>query len=238
LCPSKGFAEKYQLRRHIQTHREKLDRAAAVKESKAESQEVEQLWTWSDDNFDDEIPEMIPEVEVKIEEKHETKEILVKEEDEESEETFGETDDQPVPTDDFIVKRMFKCKTCSELFDDLPTFDLHFSTHKPPNESNKSTTCKFCNKTFAKFQFLKIHIQAIHEKNLFECEICGKKFSFERAKVRHVEVVHNNLRKYKCGECGKDFGTSTQLKEHVGYYHSTKPLNKRTHYCEIDWVLG
>lgn len=255
--PAKGFAEKYQLRRHMLIHRQKLEKMAAAKEEKMKEEfsfEPEVPWTWSDNEFEDELPH-IPKVELQVGASRwrssPIEQVMVKEElisDSESfSMTFSPENEDEVTNfeqdslqfknniENEVIVRMLKCKNCDELFYDLKTFDLHFaSAHKKlKKEPQSDTTCKICFKTFAKLQFLKLHVAAIHEKNLFECEVCGKKFSFERAKIRHVEVIHNNQRKYKCSHCQKVFGTSTQMKEHVNYYHSTKPLDKRTHYCKL-----
>lgn len=255
--PGKGFAEKYQLRRHMLIHRQKLEKIAAAKEGKTKEEirfEPEVPWTWSDNEFEDEMPH-IPKVELQVGASRwrssPIEQVMVKEElisdDESLSTTFSrgtEGEETNVAQDSLqfknnieneVIVRMFKCKKCDELFYDLKTFDIHFdAVHKKlKREPQSDTTCKICFKTFAKLQFLKLHVAAIHEKNLFKCEVCGKKFSFERAKIRHVEVIHNNQRKYKCSHCQKVFGTSTQMKEHVNYYHSTKPLDRRTHYCEL-----
>lgn len=249
-------------------HREKLDKIAATQQPMIEqSFEPQTPWTWSDDDFDDELPE-IPEVKVKIEVQRMSpiEQVMVKQEmmsddndgsfsmpaievkldpDENEKKKFhlppSATFSAQSIEDDIkneIIKKMLKCKLCDELFDDKESFEFHFSkAHKvkPKKESQSDTTCKICHKTFAKLQFLKLHVAAIHEKNLFECKICGKKFSFERAMIRHVGVIHNNERKYHCSHCDKIFGTSTQMKEHENYYHSTKPLDKKTHYCEFEF---
>lgn len=237
-------------------HREKFEKASATKKVKNENLfEPEAPWPWQSSDNESEVH-----VEVKVElDTSLIEQVMVKQEQESDDGSFSmpfspepdvevrvKHDPDEVKKKTFlppppkleagegIIVKMLKCKQCDELFDDEKSFGLHFRIHqKAKKESQTDTTCKFCHKTFAKFQFLKLHIAAIHEKNLFECEICGKKFSFERAKIRHVEVIHNNQRNYVCKSCEKSFGTSTQLKQHVNYYHNSKPLDRKSHYCEL-----
>lgn len=247
----KGFAEKYQLRRHMQTHCRRFEKVITMNKVKSEQESgCEPNRILSNNDFNTKTTDILKKkVKINLEEilvKHETfsddesTQFETKSEQNESIVIFTEeisSNDKKCQSKDTFensfVKKMLKCKQCDELFDDLDSFHLHFSsTHKTKYEQPNTTTCTFCHKTFAKVQFLKLHIAAIHEKSLFECEICGKKFSFERAKKRHVEVVHKNQRNYKCSHCQKLFGTKTQMKEHEKYYHSTEPL-EQTHFCKF-----
>lgn len=79
-----------------------------------------------------------------------------------------------------------KCEVCNKGFGGKYDLALHFSTNHD-NSKIADRTCKTCGKTFAKTKNLRAHIQAIHNESSFECEICGKKFSFKSAKERHVK---------------------------------------------------
>lgn len=93
-------------------------------------------------------------------------------------------------------------------------------------------TCKYCDKTFMKERNLKIHIQAIHSDNKFECELCFKVFSFKSAKERHLKVVHYNQKQHQCNVCEKSFGTRYDLKNHSNHYHNRNPEQRGNYHCE------
>lgn len=135
-----------------------------------------------------------------------------------------------------IVHRKQKHHVCCECgWKFASNFDLrqHFEGHH--NESTKAErTCAFCDKIFTKERNLKYHIQAIHNKSKFECEICLKTFSFKSAKERHLKVVHYNQKSHQCSICEKSFGTRYDQRNHFDHYHNENDNPGRYHCEECD----
>jgi len=66
----------------------------------------------------------------------------------------------------------------------MSTKDLIDETKKPEEmtqikgQAKKSQECVICSKHFASSQYLKIHVQRVHEKmKPFQCKLCLKSFS-------------------------------------------------------------
>ena len=52
--------------------------------------------------------------------------------------------------------------------------------------------CEICNKTFAFKQWLKSHVEEVHQrKEEVDCKICGKLFSNQGNLNVHIASVHN-----------------------------------------------
>lgn len=97
--------------------------------------------------------------------------------------------------------------------------------------------CNYCGKHFAKVQFLKLHVAAVHESVSYDCEFCSKSFSFESSKLRHVKAVHQNIRDFKCKQCkDRNFATSDQLKEHIMRYHTENPEFYQCQQCDSNFI--
>ena len=60
--------------------------------------------------------------------------------------------------------------------------------------------CQDCGKSFHS-RYLKHHRDAVHLKKRINCQECGMSFSFSRSLKKHIQVVHNNMRKRNLVEC-------------------------------------
>ena len=63
------------------------------------------------------------------------------------------------------------------------------------------------------------HIDVVHNKLKFKCDICETTFGQNSSLNRHVRIVHDNLKKFKCQQCSKSFGRSDCLKTHIAAIH-------------------
>ena len=52
-----------------------------------------------------------------------------------------------------------------------------------------------------------------------ECTLCGKTFRSKGHVKRHVESVHEKLKKFQCDVCEKKYYQKSHLKEHIQYVH-------------------
>merc|ERR1712150_88344 len=63
----------------------------------------------------------------------------------------------------------------------------------------------------------------IKKNKTHECNQCRKMFSRANDLKRHVQTVHEDIRKYKFEECGKSFGEMGNLKRHIKAIHRKAP---------------
>ena len=70
----------------------------------------------------------------------------------------------------------------------------------------------FCGKSFS--QLGKKHIHIVHEGHKdFKCESCGRSFSLLHHLKRHI-LAHENRKDFKCISCDKSFYEAGKLKQH------------------------
>ena len=58
----------------------------------------------------------------------------------------------------------------------------------------------------------------VHERQ-HKCEKCGKAFGLSSYLKEHIKVVHEGQKNYECYECGKSFGFPGNFKQHVKAVH-------------------
>ena len=69
-----------------------------------------------------------------------------------------------------------------------------------------------------------MHVEGVHEGVKYKCQQCDKGFSHPRNLKRHIETIHDGVKKYKCDFCGKDFNQSAHLKGHIINAHIKEPV--------------
>ncbi|KAK3883591.1 hypothetical protein Pcinc_012094 [Petrolisthes cinctipes] len=58
---------------------------------------------------------------------------------------------------------------------------------------------------------------SVPKKNLkmYECDKCGKRYSYKSTLATHQKAVHSNEKQFKCPECPKEFARKSYLKVHM-----------------------
>jgi len=90
--------------------------------------------------------------------------------------------------------------------------------------------CNLCNKVFNKKAVLNQHRFDIHgiedpNKKLKPCPHCHKSFT---NLAQHIEIVHNESKKYSCQKCGKRFYDNRELRRHHIKFLTTGECKKQT----------
>ena len=119
------------------------------------------------------------------------------------------------------IQKTFTCNVCNQTF--LSSKSLLFHTRKYHDSSMK---CEHCEKSFGKLSDKKRHVSVIHEGNkplkLHKCNECDKTFSRNYELSRHINSVHLGIRPYQCDLCNKSYSKSTDLNNHIKYFHEQK----------------
>ena len=59
------------------------------------------------------------------------------------------------------------------------------------------------------------HNRKVHEGVKFRCEECGKQFGRKSTRTAHFKVVHEEKKPYKCPKCGILFGWQGHFTSHM-----------------------
>ena len=122
------------------------------------------------------------------------------------------------------------CPFCNNQFSNL---DKHIKTKHGGDQSIKETKCLYpcdlCNKVFNKKSMLNTHQQTVHNIPVASkketCPFCDKEYSNLH---QHIEIVHNNTKKYSCQKCQKGFYDNRELRRHHIKYLKTGECHKET----------
>ncbi|KAI8810407.1 hypothetical protein BJ742DRAFT_801725 [Cladochytrium replicatum] len=117
---------------------------------------------------------------------------------------------------------IYKCgyKDCDQHFPKWSSLQQHI---KSEHRREEGATCPMCNKSFKWADNLKKHVANTHseERDEFPCTWngCFKMLSSARALRLHIRVVHEDIKDFKCRDCGEAFGYKLSLLNHIKRGH-------------------
>ncbi|XP_021707646.1 gastrula zinc finger protein XlCGF57.1 [Aedes aegypti] len=125
------------------------------------------------------------------------------------------------------------CDQCPKFFYNEERYQAHMRVH----QGLKPATCEQCNREFAKFTYLKVHMEMMHseDKQKILCDFpdCGRSFATLAGMVSHKNVKHLGKvvpkQEHVCEYCGKVFGSFSMLKLHRDKHHE----GIRKHTCSV-----
>ena len=151
------------------------------------------------------------------------------------------------------LKTTGKCDICPYETKDQSNLSKHTKRvhSEKPEKVKKSRDCSDCGKTFLRKDKFDNHVR-VHHKNeapLETCKDCDHKFTKSADLVRHVNTVHDRIKKvtskagfgtfvrnekvkvpkqFLCSECSKTFNSSANLKRHMSSgLHTTARKKKK-----------
>ncbi|XP_061188855.1 PR domain zinc finger protein 15-like [Saccostrea echinata] len=114
------------------------------------------------------------------------------------------------------------CHVCGKEFTTTSNLNKHVKIH-----GEKKVECEHCGKKFHHEEYLKVHVEGVHEKkHKFQCEECGKFLTSKPGLVSHMKQFHSDEKVvYPCSECGKVFNQKGNRKIHM-FSHMKEKLFK------------
>ena len=86
-------------------------------------------------------------------------------------------------------------------------------------ENPEGSKCKECNEGFCREQCLK--------KSDLKCDFCERILSSKHALQRHVETVHDGIKKFRCDNCDAAFSEKRVLSRHkIRVHYQNEPIKK------------
>ncbi|XP_014231408.1 zinc finger protein 37-like [Trichogramma pretiosum] len=78
--------------------------------------------------------------------------------------------------------------------------------------------CDVCKETFDCKSYLRTHIVSKHSVINFACDKCGKEYSSKSVLKKHIDAKHNKIL-HACNTCGKTFMHKSSLHTHINVAH-------------------
>ncbi|CAG9763100.1 unnamed protein product [Ceutorhynchus assimilis] len=119
-----------------------------------------------------------------------------------------------------------RCELCHKGFLCKKKLEEHIEWH----ENVPKYECEICHKRFPVKSYLTLHNKFNHKKELygteeiFQCEICGRNFTFEKSFKRHLSCIHKVGKDFtvKCPVCDKVIANNHNLKKHMKVHTGEK----------------
>ncbi|XP_052745138.1 zinc finger protein OZF isoform X2 [Bicyclus anynana] len=130
------------------------------------------------------------------------------------------------------IDKRVQCKYCSKTFISKDVLKSHIILKHPNTEESgqsvKHHVCKECGAGFISPGLLKTHMFKHSDKKEFYCVECDKAFKSKGALKTHLTsaAAHVNYsdRKLQCDHCGKRFGVTRDLEQHMYIHIGRRPF--------------
>ena len=118
-------------------------------------------------------------------------------------------------------KIKYKCESCEKTYEAEHNLQHHVKKH---HLKIRNCICRICKEEFYLPCHLERHAREKHKPKP-ECDICGMKLSTVETVERHKQMVHFNIRNFKCEFCGFKFCSQWQMNVHIREVHNSKGTN-------------
>ncbi|XP_035712267.1 zinc finger protein 135-like [Folsomia candida] len=119
-----------------------------------------------------------------------------------------------------------KCEVWGKVSQNGPALNAHLARF---HANRERPSCDTCHRVFSSFSYLRRHMDTTHstkERPRLPCTFpgCEKTYLNKGDVAKHVKLEHaQNLVRFPCTLCGKDFKTRGELKQHIPTHTTEKP---------------
>ena len=86
--------------------------------------------------------------------------------------------------------------------------------------TKKIFNCQLCGNRFSENSKLARHIASVHEKKQpYSCNLCDGTFASNQHLKGHISSVHDGLKPHSCDMCNASFDRKSHLKRHQNKFH-------------------
>lgn len=114
-----------------------------------------------------------------------------------------------------------QCGVCGRVFSSSAALESHVSLHK----LNQPFSCSLCGKSFPDSAALKRHGRVHRNGRIHVCHQCGKGFVYKFGLSKHLEMVHDKIKRYICQTCNKKFFTKRDVEIHIRSHTGETPFH-------------
>ena len=127
--------------------------------------------------------------------------------------------------------KRWPCDLCKKVFMINAHLKLHVKYKHLGEKPERSWKCDRCEMTCASQTSLALHISGVHEKIMYDCNVCSNKFTQKGSLQRHIRDSHLEKQPKSCRICEKIYQSQRALVHHTRECHENEKSYQKCPIC-------